>query len=117
LDTLSLVQLQEWEAYDTLDPVGTWRDDFRMAKVESLIVNISNAIHHKKNVTPAITSPIDFMVDWTGEEKPEAKKQSVEEMKEIFVSMAKEHNERVGRMSMLNKRSPKNMIPTKYQGL
>ena len=31
LDALTSKQISEWEAYDRLDPIGTWREDFRMA--------------------------------------------------------------------------------------
>jgi hypothetical protein len=83
------MQLSEWEAYDKLDPIGQWRDDFRLAKIESLIVNIANALYHKEHEEPKVTVPTDFMVKWGEEiEEIEPKQQSVEEMMEVFKSIA-----------------------------
>lgn len=81
-------QFSEWEAYDTLDPIGTWRDDFRIAHLESVIMNIVNSIYSEKGKKPELAQPIDFLPDWSGERKElkEAKvyKQSTEEMKRIL---------------------------------
>jgi hypothetical protein len=79
----------EWEAYDKLDPIGEWRDDFRMAKIESLLVNIVNALYHKQGDVPLVTSPIDFMVRWGEEvEETEPIKQSAEDMLKVFAEIA-----------------------------
>ena len=63
MDQLTFFQISEWEAYDRIDPIGDWRDDFRGAKLESLLVNIVNQLFAKKGHTPVITSPLDFMMD------------------------------------------------------
>jgi hypothetical protein len=97
LDQLTSKQISEWEAVDRIDPIGEWRNDFRIAKLESLITNIVQQLYAKKGVTPKLTTPLDFMVDWSGEAKvQEPKKQSVEEMKQLLLGIAKSQNKKVG---------------------
>ena len=90
-------QLQEWEAYDVIDPVGKWRDEFQIASLSSLIVNIVNQLYHKEGETPKVVSTIDFLPDWSGERKIEPKKQSVEEMKQILLGIARTQNRMIPR--------------------
>jgi len=87
------VQLSEWEAYDRLDPIGTWRDDFRGAKLESLIINIVNTLYAEKNKKPIVTTALDFMPDFAGdgryERKEETKKATTsEEILSLFKGIA-----------------------------
>jgi len=99
LDCLTSRQISEWEAYDRIDPIGSWRDDFRLAKVESLITNIVQQLYAKKGSKPVLTTPLDFMVDWTGDKSYEPKKQSVEEMKAVMMGIANAQNKKVDRQS------------------
>ena len=53
-------------------------------------MNITRTLYSKQGHKPEMTSPKDFMIDWMEgriikEEKP---KQSVEQMKEILMSLA-----------------------------
>jgi hypothetical protein len=82
LGELTAWQISEWEAYDKLDPIGTWREDFRFACLSSMITNLAISIHGEKGTK--MTAPIDFMQDWTGDRKDEVRQQSPEEMKAIF---------------------------------
>ena len=87
------MQLSEWEAYDRLDPIGTWRDDFRGAKLESLIINIVNTLYAEKNKKPIVTTALDFMPDFAGdgryERKEETKKATTsEEILSLFKGIA-----------------------------
>jgi hypothetical protein len=83
------MQISEWEAVDKIDPIGTWRDDFRMAKIESLLINITNALYHKEHTEPVVTSPVDFMIKWGEEiEETEPIKQSAEDMLKVFAEIA-----------------------------
>lgn len=95
---LTLEQLQEWEAYDKLDPVGTWRDDFRMAYLASLIQNIVLCLYPpKKGEKPKLTTPSDFMPMWDEELrkiKTTPKKQSTEEMKSFLMALARSQNKK-----------------------
>jgi hypothetical protein len=86
------VQLSEWEAYDRLDPIGTWRDDFRMAYLSSLITNLTISVHGKKGAKT--TNPIDFLPDW-GEQRTtttDVKQEEgslAEQIKKVFGAIAK----------------------------
>ena len=96
MDQLTSKQLSEWEAYDRIDPIGKWRDDFSLAKIESLITNIVQQLYAKKGTIPVNTTPLDFMVDWSGQGKYQIQKQqSVEEQKQILMSWANAQNRQV----------------------
>ena len=88
MDQLSSAQLSEWEAYDKIDPIGSWRDDYRMAVLDSLIINIVSKLYAKKGHTPKEVLPTDFMPNWTGEKRIE-RKQSVADMKSVLMNIAK----------------------------
>jgi hypothetical protein len=94
LDQLSGVQLLEWEAYDTLDPIGKWRDDFHMAYLASVVTNLMISIHCKEGTK--LTKPIDFMPDWIGDRDEVGQPtQSVDEMKAILLTFANAQNRKV----------------------
>jgi len=98
LDHLNAFQIAEWEAYDKIDPIGTWRDDFRFAKLTALIQNIVNTLYCEKGKEPILVSIIDEMPDWLDEKETSIdKKQSVEEMKGILLSIANTQNKREAR--------------------
>lgn len=90
-------QISEWEAYDTLDPIGSWREEYRTARIESLLLNIVNHLFAKEGSTPQTLEPIDFIPDWTGEREPKVKQQSVEEMKQALMLWATTHNKSLER--------------------
>jgi len=96
LGQLTSNQISEWEAYDRIDPIGTWRDDFRMAKLAALIQNLVIQLYSKKGTTPKLRNILDEMPDWTGDNAEAMnKKQSVEEMKTILLSIAATQNRKV----------------------
>lgn len=94
LDQLTSSQLSEWEAYDRIDPVGSWRDDLRMASIESMMVNIVRMLYTKKGRSVELTQPLDFMPKFIEDEKKETtvKKQSPEEMKQFLLALARRQN-------------------------
>jgi hypothetical protein len=53
-----------------------------------MVTNLAIGVHGKKGTK--MTSPIDFMPDWSGDREAEVKKQNVEDMakmlKEIFAN-------------------------------
>lgn len=114
MDQLTSKQISEWEAYDRLDPIGTWRDDYRLAFLSSLVTNLTISVHGKKEAKHSL--PIDFMIDWdidTSKEK-EIKKQTPEEILAIFKGIAKEHNRE---FKLDNNKPPKRLQPNKTKGL
>lgn len=109
LDQLTSVQLSEWEAYDTLDPIGTWREDYRTASLEALMVNIIQSLYHKENETPQTTTAIDFMPIWDKEARKVAEKpvqQSITDMKDLLMSLANSQNKKEERKKALQDRKP-----------
>lgn len=86
---MTSAQISEWEAYDRLDPIGTWRDDFRMASLAALMINITALTHRKKSSDkPRMIEPIEVMPDWAGElQKRVSKIQSTEDMKQILLGL------------------------------
>ena len=85
-------QLSEWEAMDRLDPIGSWRDDYRMSYLAALITNLAIRINGKKGAK--LSEVKDFMLDW-GKEPGEIMKQSTDEMKNLLLSFAKSQNKRI----------------------
>jgi hypothetical protein len=99
------VQLSEWEAYDRLDPIGTWREDFRTATLASIVTNLVISVHGKKGAK--MTTAIDFMPDW-GEQRAEigkvVEKQDnlAEQIKSIFGAIANKKKQQ----AIMDKREP-----------
>jgi hypothetical protein len=77
LQQLTAAQLAEWEAFDSLEPIGKWRDDYRTALLCTLI---SNMFSDKKSNPAKLT---DFLLQWD-KPKKNKKHQTVEEMKKIL---------------------------------
>jgi hypothetical protein len=79
-----------------IDPIGTWRDDFRVAKLAALIQNLVMQLYAKKGTNPKLRTIVDEMPDWLGDRTEEMnRKQSVEEMREILLSIASTQNRKV----------------------
>lgn len=93
MDQLTSAQISEWEAYYRLDPSESWKEDFRMANILTAITNIAIGVYGKKGTK--LTSPIQFMPDWSGDGSYAPRKQTVEEMKEILMAFANDQNKRV----------------------
>lgn len=82
------MQISEWEAYDRIDPIGTWRDDFRIAYLMTIVTNLAISINGKKGTKFKEIS--DFIPVWDQEETSGLpQQQSMEEMKKVLHSIAK----------------------------
>lgn len=78
-------------AYNEIDPIGSWRDDYRMSYMASLLTNISIRTNGKRGAK--LSSVDDFLLIWDKEAKEQAKHvQSVEEMKKHLMTIAKTQN-------------------------
>lgn len=90
MNALTADQVAEWEAYDVLDPIGTWREDFRMGQICNTIIMALHSIFAAKGSKHEL-SAWDFIPKY-GEEaqkkKDMPKKQSIEEMKATIFSIA-----------------------------
>ena len=106
LDNLTSEQLSEWEAYNKLEPIGEWLNDFRTAKLESTMVNIARTTHGKKGI--AMTRPLDFMPEWDpeGQSKDKVRKQSPEEIKAYLLNFAKIHNAQLEKKQAKKRATP-----------
>jgi len=87
LADLTSKQISEWLAYDKLDPIGSWREDYRLAFISSLITNIALRQYGKKEAK--LTEVSDFMLIWDEEARRKSKEQTPEEMKEILLNLAR----------------------------
>lgn len=87
LSQLTLEQLQEWEAYNAIDPIGEWREDYRIAKLESMVMNIALSVWGKEGST--LTSPKDFMPEFY-QDQEEVKRKHLQQIKEMFLGLSEE---------------------------
>ena len=106
-------QLSEWEAYDRLDPIGTWRGDYQLAYISSLLTNLTISVHGKKGAKT--TNPIDFMLNWDVEKKNEPKKQSIEEMKSVLLGIADTQNKRFKQMEKAGREDFMHRPPKRFR--
>ena len=81
-EQLTARQLAEWEAYNRVDPIGTERDDFRMAFLAMTITNVAIGALGSKGAKMAKLE--DFMPIWDSKAKHE---QSSDQMKNILMGM------------------------------
>ncbi len=92
---------------DRIDPIGDWVNNFRLAYLSALITNLALSIHGDKKKGITYKSPMDFMINWDVDSmQVEPKKQSVEQMKEILLGIAKEQNKRVRLQPDMTTRPP-----------
>ena len=102
LEKLTASQLAEWKAFNTLDPIGEERSDFRMSYMASLLTNLVIKTMGKQG--SKLTSVEDFALNW-GEGKKKGT-QSVEDMKSVFQSLAAASAER-GENNKQKRRPPR----------
>ena len=92
LEQLTSEQLTEWFAYENIEPFGEWREDYRIAQLCALIVNMfsmSNESKHRVTVEDFLLQD-QIEKSWIEEEitLPAVPQQSVEEMKQVLLSIA-----------------------------
>lgn len=83
---MTAAQLGEWEAFNTLEPVGEYRRDYRIAALTAMVYNIANSFGSKTR--KKLAKPKDFM-PWLESENVETPQQSVEDMKKVVQGIAK----------------------------
>ena len=79
-------------AYDALVPDEGRQADYRMAMVCALMINIAQSIYKKKDSAPKVVRPDDLLPPWhdiAEDLDAIASGQSVEEMKQILLSLKK----------------------------
>lgn len=101
LDELNSYQISEWEAFNSIDPIGDKRSDLRMAILATTIFNLAVDIHAKKGTKHREIT--DYIPKWGIDEDDEVVKQSVDDMKNVLLSFAKSHNTRLKKSRPRNK--------------
>ena len=86
-EDLTVTQFDEWQAYNKIQPIQSWREDYRFAMLCSVVTNLALSTHAKKGRKPKLTEPLDFMPEWGG--KKEVEKQTPEQMKAILLNAFK----------------------------
>jgi hypothetical protein len=88
LDDLTAEQLTEWEVYNSIEPVGEFRGDLRIANLTSMLYNMISSFGSKKG-RRHVSKPADFMPFFKEDlEEKKDEPQSVEEMKSTLLSIA-----------------------------
>ena len=90
LEQLTAYQLAEWEEYSKMEPIGPWKHDFEYAHLLATITNLFIGAYGKKG--SKLTNAEDFMIKWDGTSEKEEPKQSVAEMKQVLLDMARSVN-------------------------
>jgi hypothetical protein len=95
LKSLTAKQLAEWEEYSKIDPIGKWREDYRLAYLAMLITNLTIQVHGKRGAQLAKFE--DFLLEWDSEgtKTTSTKQQSVEDMRSVLMSLAASQNKKV----------------------
>lgn len=106
LAELSASQLAEWKAFDTLSPIGAEREDYRISYLSSILTNIAIRTQGKRGAK--LTQVSDFLFKWDPESQKTAV-QSVDEMKSVMQSLAKDSKESQDRQNNRRKRKPKRL--------
>ncbi len=81
--------------YLSIDPPDGQKQDFRMAYMASLITNL--VIRSLGKPGAKLTSAKDFFIEWDYEKAEQSKKQTPQQMKEILLALAAEHNAKIDR--------------------
>jgi hypothetical protein len=82
LRSISSEQFLEWMQYDTIEPFGEWRDDWRSAEIVTMIANVNR--DSKKKREPYRTT--DFLVKF-GEQEVEKKKAQTWQDQKMIAAM------------------------------
>ena len=83
---LTSEQITEWIAYNEIDPIGEWRNDYRFAYLESLITNIVIKLFRRRGAK--LTDVKSFMPTWIKTEESKIF-QSIDQMKEVVYNIAR----------------------------
>ena len=88
LDELNSEQISEWEAYNSLEPIGETRADYRAALIACTITNCFRSAYGKKGSRMMTIG--DFLFEWDKQDvDPDViKRESVEDMRSGLVNIA-----------------------------
>lgn len=80
LGEMTAEDLAEWQAFDTIEPIGRKRDDYLIAQLCAVIANTMGGGKKGKALTVK-----DFIPPWGGRKQ---KRQSMEDMKAALKALA-----------------------------
>lgn len=90
-------QLIEWEEFNKLEPIGSYKQDFMSAQLCNLVYVLAH-VHAGQHAESDLKS---FMPWWTMQYstmgKPETGRQSVKKLKDNLMEFARQHNRSLGR--------------------
>ena len=94
LDDLSNTQLMEWRAFDAMEPIGEYRNDYMMGQLTALVYNLAQSIHGKKNSVNEPLRTEDF-IPWLKTSKEITEEQprglsTPEDIKALFMALKKQ---------------------------
>lgn len=104
LDYLTSSQLSEWEAYDRIDPLASWREDYNFASLKALICNMMGSKDGKT------LTPLDMMPEW---DRTKIVQQSDEDISRAFKTLAKDQIKRVDKEQTILKKINKPPVKRK----
>lgn len=102
LKELTSEQLTEWMAFNLIDPIGKWRDDYRMSYMAATISNNFIKAFGKKGAK--FHSVDDFVLPWQPKKKREMTQQ---QLTESLLAWANAHNKAVERQERTKNKPPK----------
>lgn len=88
-------------AYNTIDPIGRWREDYKMSYMASVISNNFIRAFGKKNSKMQPVS--DFNFPWQPNNR---KEMSQDQLTEALMAWAANHNKAVEANEKKNKKTP-----------
>ncbi|MDD4987041.1 MAG: DUF4035 domain-containing protein [Dehalococcoidales bacterium] len=90
LPELTEEQLAEWEEFNRLEPIGSYKMDYHFAHLCNLLFNIAQGFAGGQK--RAVAKLLDFMPHWYTQYGPgipaPVKRQSLDEMKKVILSIA-----------------------------
>jgi len=61
LENLTNTQLLEWRAFDELEPIGEYRQDYMMAQLTAMVFNIAQSVYGDKKAVKKVRRAEDFI--------------------------------------------------------
>jgi hypothetical protein len=90
-------QVDEWEAYDRIDPIGSWREDYKMAYLTSTVLNIAVQLYGKEGAR--LQNPVEIMKNFPWlmdpsdpQPKQASGKQTIEQIKNVMMDLVRMGN-------------------------
>lgn len=99
--------MDEWEAFNRLQPIGQRRNDVYFSILMSTLFNIAHAFSGSKQAKQFKAE--DFVPNWMGSEEEDVDVMSPDQIKNFFIEFAKTHNEQVKRKQQADSRKPKEL--------